>query len=56
MSKDVVLMLSLVSGIATDVVAPAECPDSEFNFESYFIVLVTVQDALAFHVCPIRIL
>ena len=54
-SNDVVLMLSLVSGIATDVVAPAECPDSEFNFESYLNDLVTVQDAVAFHVCPIRI-
>ena len=54
MSNDVLLMLSLVSGIATDVVAPAECPDSEFNLESYLNDLVTVQDALAFHVCPIR--
>ena len=55
MSKDEVLMLSLVSGIATDEVVPEECPDSEFNFELYLNDLVTVQDALAFHVCPIRI-
>ena len=55
MSNDVLLMMSLVSGIATDVVALAECPDSEFNLESYLNDLVTVQDALAFHVCPIRI-
>ena len=54
-SNDVVLMLSLVSGIATDVAAPAECSDSEFSFESYLNDLVTVQDALAFHVCPIRV-
>ena len=32
MSNDVVLTLSLVSGIETDVAAPAECPDSEFSF------------------------
>ena len=55
MSNDVLLMLSLVSDIATDVVALAECPDSEFNLESYLKDLVTVLDALAFHVCPIRI-
>ena len=56
MSNDVVLTLSLVSGIVTDVAAPAECPDSEFNFESNLNDLVTVQDVFAFHVCPIRIL
>ena len=55
MNNDVLLMLSLVSGIATDVVAPAECPDAEFNLESYLNDLVTVQDALAFHVCPFRL-
>ena len=55
MNNDVVLMLSLVSAIATDVVAPTECPYSESNFGSYLNDLVTVQDTLAFHVCPIRI-
>ena len=53
MSKDVVLTLSLVSGIATDVAAPAECPDSEFSFDSNLNDLVTGQDAFVFHVCPI---
>ena len=56
MSNDVVLTLSLVSGIATDVVAPAECPDSESSFDSNLNDLVTGQDAFVFHVCPIRIL
>ena len=53
MSNDVVLMLSLVSGITTDVAA---CPDSEFSLELSLNDLVKVQEALAFHVCPIRIL
>ena len=52
--SNVVVTLSLVSGIAT--VAAPECPDSEFSFESNLNDLVTVQDALAFHVCPSRIL
>ena len=56
MSKDVVLTLSLVSGIVTDVAAPAECPDSEFSLKSNLNDLVTVQDVFALHVCPIRIL
>ena len=55
MSCHVVLTLSLVSGIATDVASPAECPDSEFSFESNLNDLVTGQDASVFHVCPIRI-
>ena len=55
MSNDVLPMLSLVSDIVTDVVSLAECPDSEFNLESYLKDLVTEQDALAFHVCPIQI-
>ena len=54
MSIDVLLMLSFVSDIATDVVSLAECSDSEFHLESYSKGLVTVQDALAFHVCPIQ--
>ena len=32
MSKDAVLMVSLVSGIATDVAVSAACPDSEISF------------------------
>ena len=51
-----VLTLSLVSGIATDMAAPAECPDSEISFESNWNDLVTSQDAFVFDVCPIRIL
>ena len=38
------------------MVAPTECPDSEFNFESNLNDLDTGQDAFVFHVCPIRIL
>ena len=34
MSNDVILMLSLVYDIVTDVVSLAECPDSELNLES----------------------
>ena len=56
MSKDAVLTLSLVCGIATDVAAPAASPDSEISFESNLNDLVTGQDAFVFHVCPIRIL
>ena len=33
MSKDAALMVSLVYGIATDVAAPAACPDSKVKFE-----------------------
>ena len=55
MSKDAVLTVSLVSGIATDVAALAACPDSEISFESNLNDLVTGQDAFVFHVCPIRI-
>ena len=35
MSNDAILMLSLVHDIVTDAVSLAECPDSEFNLESY---------------------
>ena len=35
MSIDVKLMLSLVHDIAIVVVSLTECPDSEFNLESY---------------------
>ena len=56
MSKDAVLVVSPVSGIATDVAAPAACPDSEISFESNLNDLVTGQDTFVFHLCPIRIL
>ena len=56
MSKDAVLTVSLMSGIATGVAAPAARPDSEISFESNLNDLVTGQDAFVFHVCPIRIL
>ena len=35
MSNDALLMLSLVHDIVTDAVSLAECPDSEFDLESY---------------------
>ena len=56
LSKDAVLTVSLVSGIAIGVAAPAASPDSEISFESNLNDLVTGQDAFVFHVCPIRIL
>ena len=35
LSNDAILMLSLVHDIVTDAVPLVECPDSEFNLESY---------------------
>ena len=45
------MTVSFVSGIETDVAAPAASPDSEISFESNLNDLVTVQDEFVFHVC-----